>query len=98
MDNETAKVLRTAPRKEHEAERSFDKDDAEFARTTVTIKRVIYGKRETLLADREYRIADNTLSPVGSLADWIAWANGLIIAKRVRVIDTLMGEDYFVEL
>ena len=66
--------------------------------TIVTINRVPYGKIETLPQEREYYIADNPLSPVGSLTDWIAWANDLIIPKQIRIIDTIMGEDYLIEL
>jgi len=66
--------------------------------TEVVIERVSYGKTTTLPQDREYRVKDQNLSPVGTLADWIAWATDLIIPKRVRVIDKVMGEDYLVKL
>lgn len=70
-----------------------------MANNTITIKRVSYGKIETLPNDREYiLITEKGISPVGNLADWIAWANDLIVSKQVRVIDNIMGEDYLIDL
>lgn len=64
----------------------------------ITIKRVPYGKKETLPQEREYRVADKPLSPVGNLAEWIEWAGTLITPKKLRVVDEIMGEDYLVKL
>ena len=65
---------------------------------TIIIKRVPYGKTETLPNEREYRLTDKDLSPVGNIAEWTAWATDLIIPKKLRVIDDLMGEDYEIDL
>lgn len=66
---------------------------------TLTIVRTSYGKRETLPADRDYKIAKECelTSPAGNLADWIAYASEKKYSK-VRVIDYLMDEDYEVSL
>ena len=65
---------------------------------TIIIKRVPYGKTKTLPNEREYRLLDKQLSPVRNIADWTAWATDLIIPKKLRIIDEVMGEDYCIDL
>jgi len=59
-----------------------------------TIKRVNYGKKETLPQDREYWM--NEGGTVGTLNEWI---NGVFgIEDKIRVVDEMMGEDYVINV
>jgi len=64
----------------------------------VTIIRVPYGKKETSSDKREYWLKTDIISPVGTLAEWIVWANTLITPKELRIIDNVIGEDYKIKL
>jgi len=44
-------------------------------RKELHIKRVVYGKADTPFELREYRIIGMAGCPVGTLDDWLTWAN-----------------------
>ena len=64
----------------------------------ITIIRVPYGKKETLPIEREYWLKSDAISPVGTIAEWISWAGTLVTPKKLRVIDSIMAEDYEIDL
>ena len=57
------------------------------------LKRVKYGKKETLPQDREYNVEG--AGPVGTLSEWIEFAEDF---GSIVVIDEIMDENYKINL
>jgi len=49
---------------------------------TIIAKRVSYGRKDTPVADREYKI--NGTGPVGTKKEWREWAKGKVKIKFVE--------------